>query len=165
MRVYKPLFLRPHGVFSANSLAKIYAMLANHGQWQGQTLITPEVFESLSKIQYKKRDRYYAFTDALALGLSPCSNFRKSLVKVLVIWVLMALVPGADPQRDLSFAYTHNFPTGSFTGDYRLMGLDSGNAYAVQTKYLQDAKAGFKILGIRTEIGEMSKICYFPAQF
>ncbi|MDY6537627.1 esterase, partial [Acinetobacter faecalis] len=28
-----------------------------------------------------------------------------------------------DPQRQLSFAYTHNFQTGSITGDYRLWGL------------------------------------------
>ena len=28
-----------------------------------------------------------------------------------------------DPQRQLSFAYTHNFMTGSITGDYRLWGL------------------------------------------
>jgi CubicO group peptidase (beta-lactamase class C family) len=28
-----------------------------------------------------------------------------------------------DPERKLSFAYTHNFPTASITGDYRLWGL------------------------------------------
>ena len=28
-----------------------------------------------------------------------------------------------DPERQLSFAYTHNFPTTSIAGDYRLWGL------------------------------------------
>ncbi len=28
-----------------------------------------------------------------------------------------------DPQRGLSFAYTHNFPVASITGDYRLWSL------------------------------------------
>src|SRR5699024_9600740 len=46
-----------NGVFTAKSLAKIYAMLANKGVWEGQVLIKPEVFAELSKIQNIKRDR------------------------------------------------------------------------------------------------------------
>lgn len=46
-----------NGTFTANSLAKIYAMLANQGEWDGQQLIRPEVFKELSTIQSYARDR------------------------------------------------------------------------------------------------------------
>lgn len=46
-----------NGTFTANSLAKIYAMLANKGEWDGQQLIRPEVFKELSTIQSYARDR------------------------------------------------------------------------------------------------------------
>src|SRR5699024_2494489 len=46
-----------NGVFTANSLAKIYAMLANAGEWNGQQLIRPDIFKNLSTVQYTRRDR------------------------------------------------------------------------------------------------------------
>ena len=46
-----------NGVFTAQSLARIYAMLAQGGSWQGQQLIQPEVFQQLSQVQYVQRDR------------------------------------------------------------------------------------------------------------
>ncbi|WP_180145366.1 serine hydrolase [Acinetobacter sp. YH12052] len=110
------------GVFSANSLAKIYAMLANHGQWRGQTLITPQVFESLSKIQYKKRDRIMPLPMNWRLGYHRILTLGKSSEGFGHIG-FNGSGAWCDPQRDLSFAYTHNFATGSITGDYRLWGL------------------------------------------
>ncbi|WP_180164221.1 serine hydrolase [Acinetobacter sp. YH12049] len=110
------------GVFSANSLAKIYAMLANHGQWRGQTLITPQVFESLSKIQYKKRDRIMPLPMNWRLGYHRILTLGKSSQGFGHIG-FNGSGAWCDPQRDLSFAYTHNFATGSITGDYRLWGL------------------------------------------
>ncbi len=46
-----------NGTFTANSLAKIYAMLANQGEWDGHQIIRPEVFKELSTIQSYARDR------------------------------------------------------------------------------------------------------------
>ncbi|MEG2434628.1 MAG: serine hydrolase domain-containing protein, partial [Acinetobacter sp.] len=53
----KAIIPSANGVFTAESLAKIYAMLANRGEWQGQQFISPEVFPQLSQVQYKTRDR------------------------------------------------------------------------------------------------------------
>ncbi len=110
------------GVFSANSLAKIYAMLANQGQWEGKTLIQPHVFKTLSTVQFTKRDRIMPLPMHWRLGyhriltLGKSSNgFGHMGFNGSGAW--------CDPQRQLSFAYTHNFPTGSITGDYRLWGL------------------------------------------
>ena len=110
------------GVFSANSLAKIYAMLANQGQFEGNTLIQPHVFKTLSTVQFTKRDRVMPLPMHWRLGyhriltLGKSSNgFGHMGFNGSGAW--------CDPQRQLSFAYTHNFSTGSITGDYRLWGL------------------------------------------
>lgn len=39
-----------NGVFTANSLAKVYAMLSQKGIWKGQQLIRPDVFSELSQV-------------------------------------------------------------------------------------------------------------------
>ncbi len=110
------------GVFSADSLARIYAMLANAGAWQGQQLIRPEIFKQLSQIQYTRRDRIMplpmhwrlGYHRILTLGKSS-SGFGHMGFNGSGAW--------CDPERSLSFAYTHNFATTSITGDYRLWGL------------------------------------------
>ena len=110
------------GVFSANSLARIYAMLANGGEWQGQQLIGTEIFKQLSQIQYTRRDRIMplpmhwrlGYHRILTLGKSS-SGFGHMGFNGSGAW--------CDSERGLSFAYTHNFSTASITGDYRLWGL------------------------------------------
>ncbi|MGD9697826.1 MULTISPECIES: serine hydrolase domain-containing protein [unclassified Acinetobacter] len=110
------------GVFSANSLARIYAMLANGGEWQGQQLIGTEIFKQLSQIQYTRRDRIMplpmhwrlGYHRILTLGKSS-SGFGHMGFNGSGAW--------CDPERGLSFSYPHNFSTASITGDYRLWGL------------------------------------------
>ena len=112
-----------NGVFTADSLARIYAMLANQGQWNGQQLIRPEVFKQLSTIQSKVRDRVMpipmhwrlGYHRVLTLGKGVPSGFGHVGVNGSGAW--------CDPERELSFAYTHNFNITSATGDYRLWGL------------------------------------------
>ncbi|WP_438819958.1 serine hydrolase domain-containing protein [Acinetobacter bouvetii] len=111
-----------NGVFTVNSLAKIYAMLANDGQWNGQQLIRPSVMRELSTVQYTKRDRIMplplhwrlGYHRVLTLGKSS-QGFGHMGFNGSGAW--------CDPERGLSFAYTHNFPVASITGDYRLWGL------------------------------------------
>lgn len=110
------------GVFSATSLAKIYAMLANQGQWEGQTLIRPDIFQELSTVQFTKRDRVMPLPMQWRLGYHRILTLGKSS-KGFGHMGFNGSGAWCDPQRDLSFAYTHNFPTGSITGDYRLWGL------------------------------------------
>ncbi len=112
-----------NGAFTARSLAKIYAMLANGGQWNDQVLIKPDVFAQLSQIQTKKRDRVMpipmhwrlGYHRVLTLGKRAKHGFGHIGYNGSGAW--------CDPDRALSFAYTHNFASGSITGDYRLWGL------------------------------------------
>lgn len=112
-----------NGAFTARSLAKIYAMLAEQGQWNHQTLIQAETFKKLSQIQSYKRDRVMpipmkwrlGYHRVLTLGKRSKHGFGHIGYNGSGAW--------CDPQRELSFAYTHNFAAGSMTGDYRLWGL------------------------------------------
>lgn len=112
-----------NGFFTARSLATIYAMLANRGKWNHQVFIEADVFKQLSQIQNKKRDRVMpipmhwrlGYHRVLTLGKRAKHGFGHIGYNGSGAW--------CDPDRVLSFAYTHNFASGSITGDYRLWGL------------------------------------------
>ncbi|MDK1683575.1 serine hydrolase domain-containing protein [Acinetobacter terrestris] len=111
-----------NGVFTANSLAKIYAMLANGGEWNGQQLIRPEIFKALSTVQYTQRDRIMPLPMHWRLGYHRVLTLGKSSTGFGHMG-FNGSGAWCDPERHLSFAYTHNFATASITGDYRLWGL------------------------------------------
>lgn len=131
-----------NGAFTARSLAKIYAMLAKQGQWDTQTLIQPEIFKKLSQIQSYKRDRVMpipmkwrlGYHRVLTLGKRSKHGFGHIGYNGSGAW--------CDSQRELSFAYTHNFVAGSMTGDYRLWGL-SQEALRCADKILKGKKGWF----------------------
>lgn len=112
-----------NGVFTANSLSKIYAMLANQGQWNGKVIIKPEVFQELSKIQSFARDKVMPIPIHWRLGYHRIITLGKRAKHGFGHIGYNGSGAWCDPERDLSFAYTHNFQIGSITGDYRLWGL------------------------------------------
>lgn len=112
-----------NGAFTARSLAQVYAMLANAGSWQGQEFIDDETFKSLSKIQNHKRDRVMPIPMQWRLGYHRVLSMGKRAKNGFGHIGYNGSGAWCDPDRQLSFAYTHNFATGSITGDYRLWGL------------------------------------------
>jgi CubicO group peptidase (beta-lactamase class C family) len=112
-----------NGVFTADSLAKVYAMLANQGQWQGQQLIRPEIFKQLSTVQSKARDRVMPIPMHWRLGYHRILTVGKRTPHGFGHMGFNGSGAWCDADRELSFAYTHNFNTTSATGDYRLWGL------------------------------------------
>ncbi|MDQ8936705.1 serine hydrolase domain-containing protein [Acinetobacter rudis] len=112
-----------NGAFTARSLAKVYAMLAQQGQWQGQQLIDHLVFHELSQIQTYKRDRVMPIPMKWRLGYHRVITLGKRVKSGFGHVGYNGSGAWCDPQRNLSFAYVHNFPVASMTGDYRLWGL------------------------------------------
>lgn len=78
-----------NGTFTANSLAKIYAMLANQGEWDGQQLIRPEIFKELSTIQSYARDRVMPIPMNWRLGYHRIITMGKRAKMALDILVTM----------------------------------------------------------------------------
>lgn len=112
-----------NGAFTARSLAKIYAMLAQQGTWEGQQLISADSFAALSKIQSYKRDRVMPIPMKWRLGYHRVISLGKRVNAGFGHIGYNGSGAWCDPQRGLSFAYTHNFPVASITGDYRLWSL------------------------------------------
>jgi len=112
-----------NGVFTADSLAKVYAMLANQGQWQGQQFIRPEVFKQLSTVQSKARDRVMPIPMHWRLGYHRILTMGKRAPHGFGHVGFNGSGAWCDFDRELSFAYTHNLNVTSATGDYRLWGL------------------------------------------
>ena len=110
-----------NGVASAKALATIYAMLANGGIWQGKTLIDSATFEQLStpqvegldavmpaamkwRLGYHRLFSLYANNDDTDKRMSPAlSGFGHMGYNGSVAW--------CEPERQLSFAFIHNFDT------------------------------------------------------
>ena len=100
-----------NGVASAQALATIYAMLANGGTWQGHTFINSATFEQLSKPQVTGIDAVMPANMEWRLGyhrlFSLCADTQASFGHMgyngSVAW--------CDPERQLSFAFIHNFDT------------------------------------------------------
>lgn len=112
-----------NGAFTARSLAKVYAMLANRGEWQSQSLIDAETFKTLATIQNNKRDRVMPIPMKWRLGYHRVLSMGKRAKQGFGHIGYNGSGAWCDPERELSFAYTHNFTAASITGDYRLWGL------------------------------------------
>ena len=131
-----------NGVFSAESLAKIYAMLANKGHWQGRQMIRPEIFQQLSSVQSHARDRVMPIPMHWRLGYHRVLTLGKRVPHGLSHVGFNGSGAWCDPDRQLSFAYTHNFNIASVTGDYRLWGL-SQETLRCADKVLKGRKGWF----------------------
>lgn len=112
-----------NGTFTARSLAKVYAMLAQQGYWGGKQLIDAETFQALSQIQNYKRDRVMPIPMKWRLGYHRVITLGKRVKTGFGHVGYNGSGAWCDPQRQLSFAYVHNLPVASMTGDYRLWGL------------------------------------------
>ena len=130
-----------NGAFTAQSLAKVYALLANRGVWGEQQLINPATFAKLSEVQSRKRDRIMPIPMHWRLGYHRVLSLGKSSQGFGHIG-FNGSGAWCDPERQLSFAYTHNFPTGSLTGDYRLWALTQ-EALRSADKILKGKKGWF----------------------
>ncbi|SDB85036.1 CubicO group peptidase, beta-lactamase class C family [Acinetobacter marinus] len=131
-----------NGVFSADSLAKMYAMLANGGVWQDQVLIKPEVFQELSTIQTHARDRVMPIPMHWRLGYHRVFTLGKRVPTAFGHIGYNGSGAWCDPTRELSFAYIHNFKSGNITGDYRLWWLTQ-TALQCADQLIQGKKSWF----------------------
>ena len=103
-----------NGVASAQALATIYAMLANGGTWQGQTLIDEQTFQQLSTPQVTGMDAVMPAKMNWRLGyhrrFSLCdSEASNDRVQCFGHMGYNGSVAWCDPTRQLSLAFIHNF--------------------------------------------------------
>lgn len=114
-----------NGMFTARSLARMYAALANRGEIDGTRLLEPDLVQQLSAVQNRSRGRVIPIRMHWRLGYHR-------------VWAIRAKVPQgfghfgyggsgafADPQRQLSVALVLNSGVGTPFGDSRVVRIGS----------------------------------------
>lgn len=109
-KVLQAVMPAANGVSTAHALATIYTMHANGGVWQGQTLITPAVLADMRVV------RVDGFDAVMPANMRWRSGFHRlfSLQQTPNAYGHMGYngsVAFCDPDRQLSFAFIHNFDT------------------------------------------------------
>jgi CubicO group peptidase (beta-lactamase class C family) len=120
-----------NGHFDAVSLASMYAMLANHGQFRGVRLLSPQTVADLSEVQNSQRDRVVVVRMRWRLGyhgLPVGSIMFPSLYGHLGFGGSGAW---ADPAHDLALAMVCNRGGGTPFADMRIMTLTAAVAQSV----------------------------------
>src|SRR5690606_20970330 len=112
-----------NGVFTARSLAKMYAMLSGGGEIDGQQYLSQQHVQQLSQIQNTQRDRIMMLPMNWRLGYHRILTLGKRVPSGFGHMGYNGSGAWCDPSRELSFAYVHNFAGSNITGDYRLWWL------------------------------------------
>lgn len=99
-----------NGVSTAQALARIYAVHANNGVWQGRVLISPEVLVDLRRVQVN------GFDAVMPANMCWRTGFHRlfSLQNTPNAYGHMGYngsVAFCDSDRKLAFAFIHNFDT------------------------------------------------------
>lgn len=100
------------------------------------------MFSELSRVQYTDRDRVMPIPMHWRLGYHRILTLGKTAEQGFGHMGFNGSGAWGDSERGLSFAYTHNFATGSLTGDYRLWAL-SQESLRCADAVLTGKKAGF----------------------
>lgn len=105
-----------NNVASAEALAKMYAMLANKGVWQGKQLISEAVFDEMSQIQVEGGDAIMPAANPRSMQwrlgyhrlFSLCKD-HEALTHAFGHMGYNGSVAWCDTQLQLAVAYVHNF--------------------------------------------------------
>lgn len=131
-----------NGVFSARALAKMYAMLANRGEWQGQRYLSEATFQKLSTVQTTQRDRIMPIPMHWRLGYHRVLTLGKRVPYGFGHVGYNGSGAWCDPHRQLSFAYVHSYAGHSISGDHRIWWLTQRTLQAADK--LLTGRAGWR---------------------
>jgi CubicO group peptidase (beta-lactamase class C family) len=112
-----------NGVFSARALAKIYAMLAAGGEFEGHRYLSSTTLRALSTVQSRRMDRVMPIPMHWRLGYHRVISMGKRAPQGFGHIGYNGSGAWCDPARELSMAFVTSFSTDSIAGDPRLWWL------------------------------------------
>lgn len=99
-----------NGISTANALARLYAMHAANGVYQGRVLISPEVITQMRQIQTHGFDAVMPADMRWRLGFHRVFSLHNT-ESAYGHMGYNGSVAFCDPMRELSFVFIHNFDT------------------------------------------------------
>ena len=110
-----------NGAFTARSLAKMYAMIANGGEFEGKRFFSPETLTKMSQVQSTRRDKVITFPMRWRLGYHQAFAFGERLPNAFGHYGFGGSGAFCDPSKNLSMGLTLNSGVGTPTGDLRII--------------------------------------------
>lgn len=114
-----------NGMFTARSLARLYAALANGGELDGVRLMTPETIERATQIQVRGYDQITLFPMRWRLGYHRVGTMRGVPRRAFGHFGYGGSGAWADPVRNMSVAMTLNSGGGTPMGDFRMLRMNT----------------------------------------
>lgn len=128
-RVFDGVVPSANGMFTARSLARMYAGIAEGGTLDGIRIVAPGTVEAMGEVQSRRADAVVAFPMQWRMGFHLVGTPRGILPHAFGHWGYGGSGAWADPSRRLSAALVVNRVAGTPFGDQRLVQI-SGSAVA-----------------------------------
>jgi len=109
-----------NGIFTARSLARLYAVLANGGELDGVRLLGPETLARATQVQNRGLDRVVPLPMHWRLGYHRVFAPFRNVQRAFGHFGFGGSGAWADPHRNLSVALTLNHGIGTPFGDSRM---------------------------------------------
>lgn len=112
-----------NGCFTARSLARMYAALANGGELDGRRIVSAETLAQATEVQSRSRDVVVGFPMQWRLGYHLAATSRGVLPRGFGHFGYGGSGAWADPERDLAVAMVCNRVAGTPFGDRRFLAI------------------------------------------
>ena len=114
-----------NGLFTARSLARLYAALAAGGELDGVRLLSPRTVARATEIQHRGFDQVTLFKMRWRLGYHRVGSFRGEPRHAFGHFGLGGSGAWADPTRNLAMGFIVNTGVGTPMGDMRILRLNT----------------------------------------
>lgn len=114
-----------NGMFNARSLAKLYALIANGGEYEGVRLLSENRVARMGQIQNKRRDNVVHMPMKWRMGYHRVFTTGPRTPNAFGHFGFGGSGAWCDPSRGLSVAMTLNSGVGTPFGDSRMAALNS----------------------------------------
>jgi CubicO group peptidase (beta-lactamase class C family) len=121
-----------NGLFTARSLARMYAALANGGTLDGVRLLSGGGVRLAGEVQTRDRDRVLVLRPHWRLGYHSAFTTRGRVDSAFGHFGFGGSGAWADPKRELAVAMVNNNLGGGLIGDYRI--AEIGTAAMLATR-------------------------------
>ncbi len=125
------------GMFTARSLARIYSVLANNGEYEGGRLLSPETITKMSAVQSTRRGDVIPIPMRWRLGYHRVFTTGPRTPSAFGHFGYGGSGAWCDPSRELALGYTVNHGSGSPFGDGRISRINTAAIRAAEAAMRQ----------------------------